>query len=369
MIVVHIIARFNVGGTATWLSSLSKALSGLNHRSIILTGNCQFGEEEDSRLLELEHIKISNLGRKISPIADLRSLFFIRSQIKAIKPNVVNTHTAKAGVLGRLAVLSLGANRPALVHTVHGHLLTGYFSRWKVAIIKLVEKRMSKSTDIVLFAGKNVRDEMISVGACTSDKARVVYPGVEFTPSRKRVEETNENAPLVVGWLGRVTKVKRLDRLVELARLLPQYLFLIGGDGELMKELQESAPINCRFLGWTHQNDFWPMIDIGLLTSDNEAVAISIIEASLHGIPTVATNVGGVNEAIEDSKTGILCNSDLSSLRDAILRLGGSVELRREMGLQAKKYASNTFSVEKQAETHLAFYHEAIEIHREKVLD
>lgn len=369
MIVIQVIARFNVGGTATWLSALSKTLAGMGHKSIVLTGNCQSGEQEDLRLSELEHIKVPSLGKKVSLISDLRSLFIIRSHIKRLKPDVVNTHTAKAGVLGRLAVLSLGRHRPALVHTVHGHLLNGYFSRWQVKVVKFVEFNLARFTDLVLFAGETVRDEMIANGACHSDKARVVHPGVEIKDFNRTTRESSVRSPLVIGWLGRVTKIKRPDRVIELAKSLPKYHFLIGGDGDLSAQLRAIAPKNCEFLGWADQNFFWPQVDIGILTSDNEAVAISVIEAALHGVPMVATDVGGVNEAIQNSVTGILCETSIDSLREALMRLAESQQLRNLMGAQAIKFAKSKFSLEKQAKTHLAHYQEAIEILQSKALN
>ena len=128
MRVLHIIARFNVGGTATWITNLSEELVRMGHEVHLLAGEVESNEKEDERFSVLGGIRIKGLSRRVSMFSDLNSIFEIRKQIRAIKPDVINTHTAKAGVVGRIANLLLFSRKAPIVHTVHGHLLTGYFS-------------------------------------------------------------------------------------------------------------------------------------------------------------------------------------------------------------------------------------------------
>lgn len=367
MIVVQIIARFNIGGTATWLSNLSRSLELKGIQSTLVTGNCQQGERENEHLAELDFFRVKNMGRRVNLFSDLFAFLEIRKMILSIKPDIVNTHTSKAGVLGRLAVLSLGKKRPALVHTVHGHLLRGYFPFWKIKLIIGIERVLAFFTDLVLYAGENVRVEMIQAGVGILEKSRVVFPGVDITDfANSHSTEKRNESQLIVGWLGRMSRVKRPDRVLELAKAFPNVTFLLGGDGELMSGLKFSAPKNCQFLGWVDPRNFWPSVDISLLTSDNEAFAISIIEAALNGVPTVATKVGSVEETIVNEVTGILCDTEIDSLRLGLERLIQSKKLRISMGKEAASFVKSKFSLESQCNLHIAIYKEAISMREKK---
>jgi glycosyltransferase involved in cell wall biosynthesis len=365
MKIVHVIARFNVGGTATWLSTLSRELEKQGHVSHIVTGNANYPEIEATMLQGLSFIRIPGLGRSLQPLDDFRALIQIRSVIKKIKPDLVNTHTAKAGVLGRIAVLSLGCNRPALVHTIHGHLFTGYFGSLKVQIVIFIERLLSRYTDVMLFAGERVRNECLESKIGKLEMSVVVKPGVRL------LQELNETTPLSnidiesterlkIGWLGRITQVKRPDRVVEIARRLPDIDFLIGGDGELRKALQDSAPLNCRFLGWVNPLQFWSEIDIALLTSDNEALPISIIEAQLCALPCVVTNAGSTSEVVLDGINGYVTSMEIDEIVARLSLLSRNPKLRQDFGQQAKVRATREFSPERQVLDHLGAYERAI---------
>jgi len=368
MKIVHVIARFNVGGTATWLNTLSRELEKQGHVSHILTGNSKYPEIEARMLQDLSFTRIPHLGRSLNLSDDFRALIEIRRIIKRLKPDIVNTHTAKAGVLGRIAVLSLGRGRPALAHTIHGHLLTGYFSAFKVRIVILIERLLSRFTDLMLFAGERVRDECLNTNIGKLEKSAVVKPGLRL------LEEINKNTSfrslnieiptrLKVGWLGRLTKVKRPDRVVEIARKLSEIEFVVGGDGELKSALQDNAPLNCHFLGWVNPQQFWNEIDIALITSDNEALPISIIEAQLCSLPCVATNAGSTSEVVLDGINGFLTSMDINEMVEKLRFLATNPELRQEFGERAQLRATQVFSPERQASDHLRAYEKAIMLH------
>jgi hypothetical protein len=139
MRVVHLIARFNQGGTATWLANLIEGQRACEDKVWLLAGDVQRGEKEDPKFNELDGIRIRGLGRKISLIDDVKAIFLIRKQLRALNPDVINTHTAKAGMVGRVAAWSLGKNRPRIVHTYHGHVLYGYFGRVSSLVFKYIE--------------------------------------------------------------------------------------------------------------------------------------------------------------------------------------------------------------------------------------
>lgn len=358
MRVLHVIARFNVGGTATWISNLSTSLKQAGHENYLIVGEVQSGEKEDERLTEIGGMKVSSLRRRISIFQDIKTFIEVRRLIKKIDPDVINTHTAKAGVIGRLANLSLGQKRRPLVHTIHGHLLTGYFAGPIVRLFTLLEIMLSYFTDVMLFAGERVKADCFKVGIVGQKSSRVVMPGVSPINFISR-----EHPTLTVGWLARFAKVKRPDRVIQVASKLPEIKFLLGGDGPLRNEVERNAPANCFFVGWKQPQEFWSYCDIALLTSDNEALPISLIEAQLVGLPCITTPAGSANEVVINGKNGMVSKSfDSTELVCEILRLSEDVNLRTKMGTAGKKRAESLFSLDRQLRDHLSAYSEAIAI-------
>ena len=360
MRVLHIIARFNVGGTAAWIHELTKNLSGAGIESLVATGEVGKGEVESQLLQELNHTYINGLGNSIKPLQDFKAFWEIRNLIESDNPDVVNTHTAKAGLLGRLANFSLGKRRKPLVHTLHGHLLHGYFSKPIVRLVVMVERVLSSFTDLIIFAGKNVQMDSLNVGIGKLDQSVVIYPGVSEAKLSKKTARRTESDRLRIGWLGRVTRIKRPDRVLKIARRLPNLDFYIGGEGDLLKTCKESAPSNISFLGWSKPEEFWSEMDICLLTSDNEALPISIIEAQLNGLPTVATDVGSTSEVVINGDSGYLTSVDIDEMVEKLTTLSENSNLREEMGKRAKARARAVFSPQRQRDDHIAAYKMAI---------
>jgi glycosyltransferase involved in cell wall biosynthesis len=368
--IAQVIARLNVGGTARWLEVLTSELQKQGHEVMIFTGNVQSGEVEDQATRTLPVHKIASLGRAVSPFDDLRALSEIRSALREFRPDVVNTHTAKAGTLGRLASRSL-RNRPAIAHTVHGHLIKGYFNPLIVKSVTGVERAMAGISDLVFAAGTQVGEELIQAGTVPRNKLRIVMPGVPDDKHLSREESFSQlhvrnhelvKDRVVVGWLARIVPVKGPDRLLDVARANPDVLFLVGGDGSERERIESLAPDNVNFVGWTTPDVFWAACDIGLLTSFNEAVPYSIIEASLAGIPVVSTDVGSVREMIEDGVTGIIVAEEPDAMNDAIGLLSGHKDDRERMGSQARALALSKFTPQAMGDRHSELYEEALRI-------
>jgi UDP-N-acetylglucosamine:LPS N-acetylglucosamine transferase len=141
----------NTGGPAVFLDHLTKSMADLGTKSIIAYGYCESNETDytDTHKLNADLIRVQSLHRSLSPISDIRSFFQLRKIIKTQKPDVVNTHTSKAGVLARLATKSVSGKTP-VVHTFHGHLIYGYFARYKSIVFTLIEKIMSRFTNVAV---------------------------------------------------------------------------------------------------------------------------------------------------------------------------------------------------------------------------
>jgi glycosyltransferase involved in cell wall biosynthesis len=367
--IVQLIARVNRGGTASWLKELIIELRAENHEVILYAGFVQDNETEDQCFTDLGGTRIQGLGRAISIKEDFIAFQQIRKLLMSEKPDVVNTHTAKAGVIGRFAVLSLGRNRPAIVHTFHGHLLYGYFSKFKVLIFTFIEKLFSINTDVIIAAGERVQEELLNVGVGRAEQYVIARPGIEIGHLKSKIEVREKlgisQDPIVVGWLGRLAPIKRPDRVIELARELKDLIFVIGGEGELFLSLMKELPGNVKFLGWTTPEEIWAVSDIAFLTSDNEAQPISLIEAGLSGLPAVAENVGSVSEVIEDGVTGYLVNN-FEKRRDSIQNLASNSELRNKMGNLAKEHCHVKFGKAQFLAAHLNAYELAIKRHNSK---
>jgi glycosyltransferase involved in cell wall biosynthesis len=363
MRVVHVIARFNQGGTATWLVNLTEGQRSQGDDVWLIAGNVQAGEVEDSRFESLGGIRIDDLGRRVSPINDFLSIIRLRKYFREINPEVINTHTAKAGLVGRIAAYSLGSKRPKIVHTYHGHVLYGYFHPVSSYIYKLIEIALAKVTDLILVSGIRVKRELLEAGIGNDGQYISVKPGVEQVELLKRsVARDKLNLPLeatVVGWLGRISQIKRPDRIIVLARELPQLTFLVGGDGELLQKIKVSAPPNVRFVGWTTPSLVWSASDIALLTSDNEAQPISLIEAASLRLPLIGEDVGSVSEVIRSGKSGYL-TSDLGERVEALAILGSDPGLRKKMGAEAFDDFKTLFSLDQFIEVHRNAYQRVV---------
>ena len=364
MRVMQIITRVNRGGTARWIEVLTTGLAEHNIDSDLVAGIVQKDEIEDPAFEKFHGIRINGLGRNVSLFADLRALIEIRRKIVKHSPDVVNTHTSKAGALGRLAAFSLGRNRPAVVHTFHGHLLYGYFSPLKRKLLVLIERFLSHMTDIYISSGSIVRDDLIAAGVGTESEYIVVKPGIPdlIKVSRSEVRtkfEISESA-VVVGWLGRMVEIKRPDRALEVARLNPEIIFLIAGDGELLQDLKVSAPTNVIFSGWSTPEEIWAASDIALLTSENEAQPISLVEAGYAGLPCVALGVGSVSEVIENGNTGYVAK-DVNALSNYISELAVDLDKRTRFGENARKKMLQEFSVDAFISGHITAYERALE--------
>jgi glycosyltransferase involved in cell wall biosynthesis len=363
--IVHVIARFNQGGTAGWLNVLIQGQRLEGHEVVLLAGNVQAKEVEDGRFAELGGLHIQGLGRSISIFQDLKVFWALRKLLLEIDPDLINTHTAKAGLVGRLAARSIFKSKIAVVHTFHGHILYGYFGRIKTNIFIQLEKILCRLTDVILVSGLKVKKELISKNIGREAQFIVIRPGV---PPIKNISRNTVRQKLsisedrfTIGWLGRLTDIKRPDRVLKLAELLPNYIFLLGGDGELLESLRQKAPKNVILTGWTTPDDIWSASDIALLTSANEAQPISLVEAGMAGLPLIGEDVGSVSEVIQNAVNGYLTH-DLDSRIKAIQKLASDPELRHQMGEAAKKTAVELFGVGQFLDTHKLAYEKAIKI-------
>jgi glycosyltransferase involved in cell wall biosynthesis len=350
--VLRVIARMNVGGPALQVTGLVEGMDPQRFDHRLLTGSVAEGEADyiELRAPGLPHATVTGLGRSPKPLDDLRALRALRREIRAFRPHIVHTHTAKAGVLGRVAAKSAGV--PALVHTFHGHLLHGYFSPAVTRGVVQVERTLARATTRLVAVGGQVRDDLLEAGIGTRDKYVVVPPGIALPPAPTRAEARAAlglPADAVVAVLvARLTTIKRPERFVEIARRLaathPDAVFAVVGEGDLHEQLQREAGPNVRFLGWRADVEtVYAASDLAVLTSDNEGMPVSLIEAALSGVPAVSTRVGSVAEVVLDGRSGWLTDVSTDALATAVDRALADRTALVAAGVEARRHASASF--------------------------
>ena len=352
--VLHVIARMNVGGTARYVTELVEAIP----NSKLATGFVQGSEVEDSSVSKLPVIRINHLGRKISPINDYKAWRELREAVRECNPEIIHTHTFKAGIIGRLV-----SGTHKRIHTFHGHLFEdNSFSGLEKKIITLVEKWLAPRANVLVSVGLNVGKELREAGIGVGQKWVSIAPGVEALTLLEKSEARKSigvnESEMLIGWMARMTSVKNPNLLLQVASRLPDVQFVMAGGGDLLETIKSNAPENIKVIGWADAATFWSAVDIAISTSDNEGMPVALIEAQLAGLPVIATNVGSNSEVIQDEVTGLITSRSVDALVGAVNRFTSLPSLIRTQGDKGRERASKEFSLEKMIRSHADLYRE-----------
>ena len=357
MRVLHVIARLNVGGTARYITQLANELPKHGIETFVATGFVQGGEVEDPSAASIDVIRIPALGRSINPIKDHRARKQLEKIIREVKPDIIHTHTFKAGYVTRMKKQSV-----PVVHTFHGHLLDDpEFSGFKSKVIVEVERKLAKNSTKLVTVGRRVADELLEQRIGHRAQYVNIPPGVvaiNVTPRQQALANLNleDRGTPIVGWIARVTGVKNPMRALEVADALPETQFVMAGGGDLLEQVKAAAPANVSVIGWTDAADLFGAADIIVSTSENEGMPVALIEAQLAGKPVVATDVGSVSEVILNHETGIVTNKNAGSIALALESLTLDKAKRDEMGRLATARAQALFSVDRMINAHIELY-------------
>ncbi|MSY67122.1 MAG: glycosyltransferase [Actinobacteria bacterium] len=356
--VMRIIARMNVGGPAVQVSGLMRGFDQNIFDQRLFTGYCAGDEADYLELIapDIPVTRIEGLGRSIKAKDDLLVLFRLMGEIRRFKPNYIHTHTAKAGLLGRLAAI-LSFSNAKLIHTYHGHLLHGYFSPAKTKVLIYIERMLAKRSFKIVSVGAQVRDDLLAAHIGKPAQYVVIPPGISLgTLPNSLVARESLGVPqdaTTITFLGRITGIKRPDRFAEVALKIasdnPKVVFLIVGSGDLVDSLKvqlSKIDSQVKFLGWRSDvENISSATDILLLTSDNEGTPVSAIQAGMAGVPTISTNVGSVAEVIKNGSAGVLTSLDVSEIVNAVQSLLSDPALRNRLGESAKTDMSARYGV------------------------
>jgi len=369
--VLRVIARLNVGGPALHVAYLTAGLAERGYDTTLVAGTLGRGEESMEFVAEAKGVKIEvidELHRNITPFRDARAVLRLADLIRRERPTILHTHTAKAGAVGRVAALLAGRARPPIVvHTFHGHVLRGYFNPAVTFGFRTLERVLARMTTKLVAVSPEVRDDLVRLGVAPASKFAIIRLGIELD---QRVGSANgartetrrvlglSGDPFVVGWVGRMTAVKRTDLVVRAFRALVDRgvdarLLLVGDgpDRDGLERLAHDLGVikRCLFLGY--QEDvarFYDAIDALLLPSVNEGTPVSVIEALAAKRPAVATRVGGTPDVIRDGVDGFLVDSDdPDELAARLAELAGDAPRRAAMGEAGRARVLERYAVER----------------------
>ena len=356
MKVLHVIARMNVGGTARYIEELIDGAAEFGYEAELATGYVQGQEVESAGFNKKTTHRIAHLGRKISPINDLRAYSELKKVIAQVNPDIIHSHTFKAGLLARLV-----PGQFKRIHTFHGHLFEDQsFSALQKFVILRAEKFLAKRTNQFVSVGIRVGEDLRKLNIGRNSKWVSIAPGVRPLKKQKKSDARKKlklpATGLIVGWMARVTSVKNPHLALEIAAQFPDTTFVIAGGGDLLDDIKSKAPKNVKVIGWSDSSLMWSAVDVVLSTSDNEGMPIALIEAQLAGLPVVATDVGSCSEVIKSGKTGFVVPKDKSELKKALTLLNVDHKKRASFGKAAKANSQKHFTVDKMLSAHAQIY-------------
>lgn len=387
MNIVRIIARLNVGGPARHVVWLTKELNNHEFQSVLLAGNVPEGEQDMSWFADENGVKpifIEEMSRELSP-KDIISLWKVFREIKKTNPDIIHTHTAKAGTIGRLAgfFYRLISRKPVkIIHTFHGHIFHSYYGNAKTKIFLFIEKTLARfATDKIIVISRRQFEEIHEeFGIGKKEQFEIIPLGIDLDKFADHAAKKNnlrdeigaKDDEFLVGFVGRLTEIKNVPLLLKVAEMYqnkrdkdsPKLKFIIIGDGNLREELEaEAEKLNLtatvKFSGNRNDADiFYAGLDVVALTSLNEGTPLSLIEAMANGKSVISTSVGGVIDLlgeIKDEKNGYkVCergirteSNDAESFFQGLMELLSNNNLRAEISAAGKDFVQENYAKER----------------------
>lgn len=376
MKIVRIIARLNVGGPARHVVWLNKALQNSEYQSVLLAGTVPEGEEDMSYFAAQNAVTplyIQEMSRELSP-KDAISIWKVFLQLKREQPDIIHTHTAKAGTVGRLAGFLyrwLAWKNVKIVHTFHGHIFHSYYGNLKTKIFLIIEKALARvATDKIVVISRQQYEEIHGrFGVGKKDQFQIIPLGIDLETfadwrakrSILRREVGATDSDILIGLVGRLTEVKNHSLFLKVVKIwqeeakMPSVKFVIIGDGHLREPLESEAAAlgiekSVRFLGNRNDTDvFYAGLDIIALTSLNEGTPLSLIEAMANEKPVISTVVGGVKDLlgeVSEQKDGFqvrergvsVVSGEAENFYKGLLYLANNDKIRETFGQNGKRF-------------------------------
>ena len=382
--VIRIIARLNVGGPARHVVWLTQGLK--EHETTLVAGVVPPGEADMSYFAAqhgVEPLIMTEMSREISP-RDVVTIWKLFRLLRRVRPDIVHTHTAKAGTVGRVAGFLYRWLTPGVrcrfVHTYHGHIFHSYYGRLKTRLFLLIEQTLARfATDrIIVISPQQYEEIHQQFGVGRAEQFAVIRLGLDLrvfdeAPTRRRIvrrEISVDETTILVGIVGRLAEIKNHDMFLRAAALFQEKYgtmadvrFVVIGDGHLRGTLEQQA----RALGLEERviwlgsrqdaENFYPALDIVALTSHNEGTPLTLIEAMANGLPVISAKVGGVVDLLgvthsEDKfavcERGVsIAPDDAAAFCEGLAYLVKNPALRASMGEQGRRFVLENYSKER----------------------
>lgn len=374
--ILRILNRFNLGGPIYNATYLSKYINQKKYKTFLIGGIHEKHEKDGEYILKKENVdfkKLKFMRRTISPFYDLISFIQILIIILTFKPDIIHTHAAKAGLLGRSAAI-FSFRKIKIFHTYHGNVFEGYFSNFMNRFIINIERFLAKFTHRIVAISKLQKNDLVNkYKICPEHKIKVIKLGFDleiFSTNnlKKRVSARNEfcidQKEVLVCIIGRLVKIKNHKLFIDVLKNCKQRTDIrikgiVVGDGEELENLMTHSnknnlkfsykkfdkEVDIIFTSWRKDIDrVLAAADISCLTSTNEGTPVSIIESMASSRASISTDVGGVSDIITDSVDGFISDGTINDYTNKLLLLIEDVELRNRMGLKAKEKSQKNYN-------------------------
>jgi glycosyltransferase involved in cell wall biosynthesis len=366
--ILRVIARLNMGGPAIHVAHLAAGLETRGYHTTLVAGSLARGEDSMAFLAErlgVSVVSVPEIQREVSLLHDARSVLRLIAIMRAERPHILHTHTAKAGAIARAAALLAGDARPPIVvHTFHGHVLKGYFGPTRTSFFREVERSLAHRSDVLVAVSPEVRDELVEQGVARREKFAVIRLGIPLEDrlgdstagiEYRRLYGIPEQA-FIVGWVGRMTGVKDTGAVLEILQATRrrgvEAVACMVGDGPERGRLEQLAhdlglARATYFVGYQPEvAGYYRLFDAFVLPSANEGTPVSAIEALASGTPVVATRVGGVPDVLRDSVDSFLVEpGDTEAAAERLARLAADPELRARFAESGQARMYERYSV------------------------
>jgi len=380
--VLRIIGRLNVGGPSIHVVNLSAGLDPNRFEQLLV-----IGRESRAEGSMLDHALSRGVWpHRISEIVtsfnlaprDAKAMALLWSLMRRYRPHIVHTHTAKAGLLGRLAARLAGV--PIVVHTFHGHVLHGYYGPVRNWALRRMERSLAWLSDRLVTVSEQVKQDLVRYGVAGANKIIVIPLGLDLEPfldARGRRGEFRRElgfAPdaRLIGIVGRLFPIKNhalfIEAAARIAAVEPAARFVVVGDGTLRPALAQQARrlgIGDRvlFTGWrTDLPRIYADLDVLVVSSNNEGTPLSAIEAMGARCPVVATRVGGIPDIITDELTGrLVLPGEVEGIAGAVLDLLADPENALRIAGNAMTAARQRFDVKRLIQDMDGLYRELLD--------
>lgn len=391
--VLRIHNRLIIGGPSTNVTYLTKYMAP-EFETLLVIGEKDDHEQDATYLLDrlgIQAVTVSEMKRSLHPVNDGKSYMEIKAIIEKFKPDIVHTHAAKAGIIGRMAADSLKV--PIILHTFHGHVFHSYFSKWQTESFIMLERYMAKKSTGIVAISETQKEELANIyKIAPPDKFKIIPLGLDLDLFNIDVEKKRaafrskykiEDDDLTIGIIGRIVPVKNHALFVEVAAKVLQLVskkvkFIIVGDGDLRPQMEtdfKSAGIDYSYFPYEHRlatatciswqtnmDEVMAGLDIVALTSHNEGTPLSLIEAQSAQRPVVSTNVGGVVDVVIQNETGFVTEpGNAEDFAAALVKLIENPEMRTQFGKKGKEFTITRFSYQRLVADMKNYYYELLD--------